>query len=318
MDNTIQLTLAFQEKAYYRYAFVAFHDTSLTAYNDSTLELTLTYGDNGDEMKSDLLNRLNPQNVILVDFALKGPMGDFRSDLAELIRKCMLSANVFLAHPIQEDVLHRFRVDLRTLRSFLYYARHLKIDGFQTLSLKLKLLSKSSNAARDNEVMAMLYKQYGSKYDPIPVVLSALRMEEAADVLRRQATEVWIDGIAEIMKAERHAEFHDSLEVVTRKRWKKLKRRCFDLDMKNDVSMHRLRIDLKKLSAALRVLLSHDYEVASRLDQVKTIQSELGQIRDLRRFYILPGLDAQTRYRAVTQLTTLEERFKERFDPKSN
>jgi CHAD domain-containing protein len=88
--------------------------------------------------------------------------------------------------------------------------------------------------------------------------------------------------------------------------------------MKNDVSMHRLRIDLKKLSAALRVLLSHDYEVASRLDQVKTIQSELGQIRDLRRFYILPGLDAQTRYRAVTQLTTLEERFKERFDPKSN
>ncbi len=317
MDNNIQLTFNFQDEATYRFAYVALKDTFVTSSKEDIKELTLTMSGSIESIQVELAKRMNLKKCILVDFDLGKPDDEFQNDLLEFLRACLSSARICLTQPEEYDALHRFRVDLRALRSLLYNARRLNIEGFEDLSLRLKRLSKSSNAARDNEVMAMLFEKFGSDHDSVPIYMSEKLRDEAFEVLRQQATELWLEVLVETVKPDDNADFHDLLESETRKRWKKLKHRCIDLDMKDDASMHRLRIDLKKLNTALSLLQTHRYDVSFRLDQVKTLQSELGQIRDLRRFYILPGLDAQTRYRAVSKLTTLEGQFKERFDPKS-
>lgn len=317
MDKNLQFTLSFHDEATYRFAFVALKDTFVTSSKEDVKELTLTFSGKFESIKSELKKRMNLKKCILVDFDFGKPNDEFQSDFMEYLRTCLTSAKICLTQPEEGDALHRFRVDLRALRSFLYNARRVKIEGFEELSLRLKQLSKSSNAARDNEVMAMLFEKFGSKHDSVSIYTSVKLRDEAFDVLRQQATELWLDIMIEIGRTEEIPDFHDLLASETRKQWKKLKHRCLDLDMKDDASMHRLRIDLKKLNTALSLLQSHGDDESSRLDHVKTLQSELGQIRDLRRFYILPGLDAQTRYRAVGKLTSLEGQFKGRFEKKS-
>lgn len=316
MDKNVHLTFVFQDEVSYRFALIAFKDVFQTSDDDAKREITLTYDRNFDRMKAELENRLNFAKVILTNVHISGTYDDFQEDLLKYLHMCLYSSAICLTQPEESGALHRFRVDLRALRSLLYNARQIDIQGLDALSLRLKNLSKTSNAARDNEVMAMLYDKYGSYNDINRIQKSSQLRDDAFLILRNHATALWLDLISTLVQSEKAQDYLSLLDHATQRKWKKWKRRFAELDLKDDIGLHALRIDLKKLNVALSLLQSHGYDVVSRLEKVKTLQSDLGQIRDLRRFYVLPGLDAQTRYRAVSKLTTLEAQVKERLSKK--
>jgi len=316
MDRNVHLTIVFQDEVSYRFASIAFKDGFQTSNDDTKREITLTYDRNFGRMKAELENRLNFVKVILTNVRIHKTNDDLQEDFLKYLQPCLYSSALCLTQPEEADALHRFRVDLRALRSFLYNARQIDIQGLDDLSLRLKNLSKTSNAARDNEVMAMLYDKYGSDNDINRILKSSQLRDDAFQVIRNQATALWLDLVSTFVQFEKVHDYCSLLDHVTQRKWKKWKRRFAKLDLKDDIGLHALRIDLKKLNIALSLLQSHGDDVTSRLEKVKTLQSDLGQIRDLRRFYVLPGLDAQTRYRAVSKLTALEAQVKERVSKK--
>lgn len=250
---------------------------------------------------------IDPKQVLLTDFHIASVRDPFTLEFLRCIQECAIACADCFTTTDDPEKFHRFRLSLRAYRSFLGIARKFGVKEVESLRSRCRLLSKSGNALRDNDVRLTYYAKF--EETPVPGLLdeNALLRDAALEELVGSASALWFESLRIATQVQAAFPFIKKLKQACRKENKRIVTRWTDLDLRNDDEVHAFRIRLKKHSYALNVLKNQGLATESLIKSVKAVQSRLGDIRDLRRFYVLPGLDCETRYRAVSRLSTLEK-----------
>lgn len=249
---------------------------------------------------------IDPKHVFLTDFHIASLEDPFTLEFLRCVRECALAcADCFTATDDPEK-FHRFRLSLRAYRSFLGIARKFGVNEVEPLRSRCRLLAKSGNPLRDNDVRLAYYAKFEETPSPGLLDENALLRDAVLEELVESASALWFESLHIATRISAPQGFIKKLKQTTREENKRIVKRWSSLDLRDDDAIHAFRIRLKKHSYALNVLKTHGSSTESLIKSVKAVQSRLGDIRDLRRFYVLPGLDCETRYRAVSRLSTLE------------
>ncbi len=259
----------------------------------------------------DLRQIIDPDTVFLRDFSMPVSKDVFAVEFQRCLHACIESCVVCFDHPSDPESFHRFRLAIRAFRSFLKIAQKIGIEGLADLRETTSFIAKISNDLRDADVRFGLYQKFN---EPVPALFLKARDEllyNAIQQLKETASETWFSAlryVALTQSADKFKDqFFDHIDTQTKevaKSWRKL-------DMHDDAAVHALRIRMKQLSYGYSFLSEKDGEMTETAKSIKAIQSRLGDVRDLRGFYRLPGLDQETRYRAVQKLSSLERELKE-------
>lgn len=249
---------------------------------------------------------IDPKHILLSDFHIASVRDPFTLEFLRCIQECAIACADCFTKTDDPEKFHRFRLSLRAYRTFLGIARKFGVKEVEPLRTRSRLLSKSGNALRDNDVRLSYYEKFEQKIIPSLSDENAMLRDGALDELVESASALWFESLRIATQVQAPRRFIKRLDQACRKENKRIARNWTDLDLRNDADVHAFRIRLKKHSYALNVLKTHGSSTESLIKSVKAIQSRLGDIRDLRRFYILPGLECETRYRAVSRLSSLE------------
>ena len=249
---------------------------------------------------------IDPKQVLLTDFHIASVRDPFTLEFLRCVQECAIACADCFTTTDDPEKFHRFRLSLRAYRSFLGIARKFGVKEVEPLRSRCRLLSKSGNPLRDNDVRLEYSAKFDEKLTPAVLDENAILRDAALGELVESATALWFESLRIATQVQNPKRFIKKLRQTCRKENKRIVKRWSELDLHDDVEVHAFRIRLKKHSYALNVLKTQGSSTESLIKSVKAVQSRLGDIRDLRRFYILPGLDCETRYRAVSRLSSLE------------
>jgi len=279
--------------------------------NPHLREVTLISNGALPDILFDLRQWIEPHTVILKDFAIKSSDDFLPAEFKRCLHACVVSWTACFAHPDDPESFHQLRLAMRGFRSHLQILRKIGVQGLDELRAQTKVLAKSSNELRDVDVRIELYEKFGEAVPASLVKERMQRLDKAVDLLIDDAADIGMLALRNLASIEW---IDDGLEKFTRhiaKQTKKAAKRWRKIDMKEDAAIHALRITLKMLTYGYNAVGAKDEETVVRAKSIKAIQSRLGDVRDLRSFYHLAGLDTEVRYRVVQKLSSLERELEE-------
>jgi CHAD domain-containing protein len=323
-ESRIQLTLAFHHSRTYRDFIVNIRHLRsssagvllgatriLVKRNPRPREITLLSHGILADFFFDVGQWIPPASVSILDFEY-GPAPDlFVEEFMRSLKSCLQASIRCLEAPEDPETFHRFRLDIRAFRSLLKCVEKLDVIGLDDLRAKTKALANASNELRDADVRIALYHKFD---EPIPVDLIEQRKrlsENAIKHLQDKTSDAWFAALHFIASSPMIERFTHRFIQYIEKQTKKTAKQWHKTKLKDDREIHALRIKLKMLSYGYSVLKSLDLDVGETAKSIKSIQSRLGDVRDLRSFFILPGLQQATRFRAVQALSSIENELEE-------
>jgi CHAD domain-containing protein len=193
--------------------------------------------------------------------------------------------------------LHKFRVNLRKLRSILKdFKPYLKKSSYIGLCTKLKFLLTSSNKLRDDDVFLKYLEEYKQSIpknleEEFILLYNKIKEErefEYKNILEFITSEEFInhfDSIKETLKKHKTYKnniwknFRKTKTKIQKKIQKKVKYKRETLSQNADSEIfHELRILYKRLRYLNELFIK---DSKSNIDEFKEIQSTLGTIQDL-------------------------------------
>jgi len=274
-------------------------------------EVTLTSNGPLPDILFDLRQIIQPHTVILKDFAIQEPSDFLQAEFKRCLHAYIATSAECFTHPEDPESFHQLRLRLRAFRSHLQILQKIGVQGLDELRAGTKILAKATNGLRDADVRSELYEKFG---EPIPVGLVNEREQltvEAVDLLREDAADIGLLALRCLASIGIVADGEEKFTRHIAKQTKKAAKRWRKLDLKEDAAIHALRIKLKMLTYGYNAFTMKDEETIVKAKSIKAIQSKLGDVRDLRSFYHLAGLDTEVRYRVVQKLSTLESELEE-------
>ncbi len=240
--------------------------------------------------------RLALDPTMRADMALKALL---RADL-EIIR---LNAP-YISQDIDTEFLHDFRVALRRTRSAISQFKHiLPADVVIRFKSELKMVAQWTNALRDLDVYLLAAPKYRAL---LPDIMQA-DIDPLFSYLRQKRVTALAAAAVHLQSADYHRVIHDwqafldmpagetspgavlpILPLAQRrihKRYRLILKEGRRIWQEGDeAQMHALRIECKKLRYLLEFFASlfPPEETAVLITQLKTLQSNLGDINDLR------------------------------------
>ncbi|MGB7595495.1 MAG: CHAD domain-containing protein [Erysipelotrichaceae bacterium] len=274
-------------------------------------EVTLTSNGALSDILFDLRQWIEPHTVILKDFAIKSSDDFLLSEFNHCLHACVAAWTACFAHPHDPESFHQLRLALRSFRSHLQILRKIRTQGLDELRAKTKILAKSSNELRDVDVRIELYDKFGEAIPASLVEERKQRLDKAVDLLIDDAADIGMLALRSLASLDPIDDGQEKFSKQITKQTKKAAKRWRKLDLKEDAAIHALRIKLKMLTYGYNAVGAKDEETIARAKSIKAIQSRLGDVRDLRSFYRLAGLDTEVRYRVVQKLSSLERELEE-------
>ncbi|TFG84067.1 MAG: CHAD domain-containing protein [Erysipelotrichales bacterium] len=331
-NEALTLTLEFQNKSAYREFILdvrqlkprrssyhgVLHGTARIYIRREQRPMTISLLSRGAffDVLFNLKMLLRIKTTIIRDFSIPSSTDFLTAELVKCLKRCITTSAAWIDDAEDPETLHDFRLAIRAFRSLLSILQKIGITGLDDLRDTTRNLARSSNEIRDMDVRIGLYEKFNV---PIPGTLNETRTVlsiMALDNLKLSAAETWFCAMRYIasysMEPEVHRKFVRHVEKQTRKVAKRLRK----VDFKDDTAIHQLRINMKKLSYGYTTLREEGDNLSNLAKSIKAVQSRLGDVRDLRKFYVLPGLEPETRYQAVQMLSRLEYELKAlRIDP---
>lgn len=274
-------------------------------------EITLLSNSALPDILFDLRQWIEPRSVLMKDFAIKSQDDFLPAEYKRCLHACVAAWTACFEHPEDPESFHQLRLALRAFRSHLQILRKIGILGLDELRAKTKTLAQSSNELRDADVRLELYEKFGEAIPDSLVKERELRLENAVDLLWENAAEIGMLALRTLASIEWIDDGQDKFTRHLAKQTKKAAKRWRKINLKEDAAIHALRIKLKMLTYGYNAVGAQDEETVALAKSIKAIQSRLGDVRDLRSFYHLAGLDREVRYRAVQKLSSLERELED-------
>ena len=269
-------------------------------------KLTFISNSSTSDVLFDLHQHINPQTMIIHDFSTRNSSDPFNIEFDRSLHACINAGVSCFDNPDDPETFHCLRLDIRAFRSFLKISKKLNVAGLDELRSITRKIAKATNSLRDADVQIALYEKFR---EPLPAALLQARIRLLKDAMKMLLDSVFEMGFIalRISATGKTIDHFDQkvlhyLSVQTNKATKRWR----IIDLLDDLAIHSLRIKMKLLSYGYNQRKENDEHIMETAKSIKAIQSRLGDVRDLRAFYRLPGLDPETRFRAVQKLSSLE------------
>ena len=326
-ESMFSLTLRFSDSADYRkfifetrllpsrntfFSRVMHSTARIYVWRHRTLrEITLVSQGNLSDILFDLRQTIDPRKLILLDFSVQSAHTFFATTFLNALHTCIKTSRLCFEKTDDPEAFHDFRLAIRAFTSLLQIARKTGVKGLDTLTKNARFLAKSSNELRDTDVRIGLYAEFKHEIPASLIKYRETLLMNARASLHAESAQTWLTALRFIAAYPAHAKEEVHFLKYLTDQTKKVAKRWHKLDLKDDAKVHALRIRMKRLTYGYTTLKDKESDILETAKSIKAIQSRLGDIRDLRSFFILPGLDPETRYQAVQKLSSLEDEVKD-------
>ncbi|MDR3593067.1 MAG: CHAD domain-containing protein [Negativicutes bacterium] len=217
--------------------------------------------------------------------------------LTQQLHQVFVSLPLFLGSIEDAEAMHRFRIQLRRLRSLLSFAKPLADpEGYADWQSRLRDWSRSTNPLRETDVILATWQEIATDghltLQPpawLEMMLGTERTALAGTLTESlaggQATPLllgfwaWLAGAESFPGADEQAWSEFALSRLSG--WlDDMRRLAKDLDPNDPMGIHGLRIQGKKLRYSLESLQLRDRKSRALLARLKRLQDSLGIFRD--------------------------------------
>lgn len=258
----------------------------------------------------DLRRLILPQTIRILDFSTSISSDPFIIEFDRSLRACVNSSMLCFENLDDPETFHRFRLDVRAFRSLLKIAVKLKTTGLDELRMKTREIAKATNLLRDADVRIGLYEKFNESIPESLIQERKSLLEDATNMLKDCVAEMEFIALQICATGKSDDQFEHKFLEYLRVQAKKTAKVWRKINLQDDIAIHALRIRMKLLTYGYNQRKENDESLKETAKSIKIIQSRLGDVRDLRAFYRLPGLDPETRYRAVQKLSAYENELK--------